>query len=70
MALAIARRLGRKQRGLFDRLLIWASLAVARRSGPSGDFMRDPLVDAGVEFDPRELDAYQHGSAATTVSQP
>ena len=51
---------GSRNRSTLDKL---CRAAVSRLSAPSpdDDFMRDPLVDNDLGFDPEELDRYQRG---------
>ena len=52
-----------RNKSLLDRL---CRIMVARATyiQPERDFMRDPLIDNDVGFDPEELDRYQRGERA------
>lgn len=54
---------GSRNRSPLDRL---CRAAVSRLSAlpPEDDFMRDPLVDNDLGYDPEELDRYQRGESS------
>lgn len=66
----LLQRASRKQQGLFDRLCAHLLTWVTNSSTSRPDhFMRDDLIDANIEFDPKELERYQQPSAQEVVGK-
>jgi hypothetical protein len=64
---ALLRRAARKQRNLGDRLCARVLAWVTNSANTQPDhFMRDEIIDADIEFDPKDLDRYQQQSQADT----
>lgn len=56
----LLQRASLKQNGLFDRLCARVLAWVTNSSNTQPNhYMRDELIDADIEFDPKELDRYQ-----------